>query len=48
MTPTTTPHHTAPRHIRNIPELARPLLVNISIPNFYRIIDCEVEECPEE
>jgi S1-C subfamily serine protease len=31
-----------------IPELARPLLVNISIPNFYRIIDCEVEECPEE
>ncbi len=31
-----------------IPELARPLLVNINIPNFYRIIDCEVEECPEE
>lgn len=31
-----------------IPELARPLLVNISIPNFFRIIDCEIEECPEE
>ncbi len=32
---------------RYIPDLARPLLLNINMPSFYRIIDCDIEYDPK-